>query len=339
MLAGGLRPIDPYAHVIEQQVRAHGCHHVGAGGVDRRQVGHTITQLEGTHQVLVTPGRVLGLVAELFQCIGLQVARSLIVRVGKDHMFEYFRSPAIVTLGDRLLGLVHDDLSATHELDVLLPGLDRRQRMQVGRVAVVPAQVALVNRLGVVVDRTVIAAVMPLLAGAVRQLQLLGDFGHGQALVGQVQRLVVDVLEHIALVGNEFDDALLAPHRPMVLSKHNLHLAAIAVDDLVQGLPPVGGVAHLGAAQGIEVVQSVGGVLGSVEQLELWEPDQHFGWRLGARCHLELHLDAVYRAFFAGFGNRVGRWNQGECTKGGGLAEARVHLAFCTAWKHRAVLV
>ncbi|MCY1402487.1 hypothetical protein D9M71_176300 [compost metagenome] len=72
-----------------------------------------------------------------------------------------------------------------------------------------------------------------------------------------------------------------------MLGQDHLDLVAIGVDGLVQGLPPVRGIAHLRAAQGIEVVQGVRGVFGGVEQFELREPDEHFRRRLGARGHLE----------------------------------------------------
>ncbi|MNN92133.1 hypothetical protein D3C81_2103690 [compost metagenome] len=100
-------------------------------------------------------------------------------------MLEHLRRPAVVALGDRFLGLGQDCIGTAHEFDVLLARFGRWQWEQVGRVAVIPAQVALVDGLGVMVDRTVVATVVPLVAGALRQLDLLGDLGHGEPLVGQ----------------------------------------------------------------------------------------------------------------------------------------------------------
>jgi hypothetical protein len=50
---------------------------------------------------------------------------------------------------------------AAHVLDVLAPALDGRQRVEAGGVGVVPAEVALVDRLRVVAVRAVVAARVP----------------------------------------------------------------------------------------------------------------------------------------------------------------------------------
>ena len=56
---------------------------------------------------------------------------------------------------------VYRTFSLLVDLDEL-PGLDRRVGVEVGRIAVEPAEVALVDRLGVVADRPVEAAGVPL---------------------------------------------------------------------------------------------------------------------------------------------------------------------------------
>ncbi|MNJ62077.1 hypothetical protein D3C77_578990 [compost metagenome] len=126
------------------------------------------------------------------------------------------------------------------------------------------------------VDRAVVAAVGPFITGGGGQFELLGDLGHGVTLVCQVQRLIVNVLEHVALAGEKVDDACLAPGWPVVLSQDYFDLVTVGVDSQVQGLPPVGSITYLGAAQSVEVVQGMSGIFGGVEQLELREPDQHF---------------------------------------------------------------
>jgi len=59
--------------------------------------------------------------------------------------------------------------------------------MQIGRIAVEPAQIALVDRLGVVVQRSVVVPRMPLAGQGRRQLQILGDLHRIQPVVGQAQ--------------------------------------------------------------------------------------------------------------------------------------------------------
>ena len=72
---------------------------------------------------------------------------------------------------------------------------------QVGRVAVEPAEVALVDRLHVVADRAVVAVGVPRRVERRRHLDHLGDLDAGVALVHQPQRLVVQVGVQVALLG------------------------------------------------------------------------------------------------------------------------------------------
>ena len=58
-------------------------------------------------------------------------------------------------------GLGHHGVGPAHALDVAGRGLDRRVRPQAGRVAVEPAEVALVDGLHVVADRPVVAVGVP----------------------------------------------------------------------------------------------------------------------------------------------------------------------------------
>src|SRR5205085_10088748 len=64
---------------------------------------------------------------------------------------------------------------AAHVFDIFPPGLDRRQRIEVGGVGIIPAEIFLIDRLHIVPDVAVIAARMPRAFEAFRQRDGLGD--------------------------------------------------------------------------------------------------------------------------------------------------------------------
>lgn len=89
-------------------------------------------------------------------------------------------------------------------------------------VTVVPAEVALVDRLDVMAERPVVAAIGPLRLQRRWQLELLRDLGADKALVHAPQGLVVHVAVRIALLCEELRDALSTPNRPVVLGEHDV---------------------------------------------------------------------------------------------------------------------
>ena len=129
---------------------------------------------------------------------------------------QHLDDPAVVAVVVGAAGLGHGRVGAAHGGDVALRGLHRRVLPQVGRVGVVPAHVALVDRLHVVADRPVVAVGVPGRLERGRQLQHLRDLRAHVALVHQPQRLVVDVGVHVALHGQELDRPLTAPGGPVV---------------------------------------------------------------------------------------------------------------------------
>ena len=142
----------------------------------------------------------------------------------------------------------------------------RRVRPQPAGVAVEPAHVALVDGLDVVADRAVVAVGVPRLLQRGRHLEVLGDLDAGEALVEQSQRLVVQIGVQIPLQGQEFDDPVAAPGRPVVRGEHDVGAVGEAVDGLGQIARPAVRVADQRAAQRQQVVQVVGGVLGHAQR-------------------------------------------------------------------------
>ena len=114
--------------------------------------GDPLAQLLRAHQEEVAPGRVLGAVAELLERVGLQLPRRLVLGLGEDEVVDDLGDPAVVARLEGLARLLQHRLGAAHELDVAARLLDRRVLPEVGRVAVEPAHVALVDRLHVVAD-------------------------------------------------------------------------------------------------------------------------------------------------------------------------------------------
>ena len=215
-------------------------------------------------------------------------------------MVEKSRRPPEVALVERLLGELHDAVDAAERLDVALGECFGRVRPQPRGVAVEPAHVALIDRLHVMADRTVVTVGVPRLLERGRHPELLGDLGTGVALIEQPQRLVVQVRVQIALGGQELDDAFAAPRRPVVRRERDVHTVGEVLDCLGEVARPDVRVADQRAAQRQQVVQVVSRVLRHAQCAVTREVEVHLGGRLGARRHLELDLDAVDRVLFAG---------------------------------------
>ena len=210
---------------------------------------------------------------------------------------------------------------------------------QPARVAVEPTHVALVDRLHVVAHRPVVPVGVPGPLQRGRHLEHLGDFDAGVALVEQAQRLVVQVGVQIPLQRKEFDDALPPPRRPVVGSEHHIGAIGKGVDGLGEVAGPGVRVTHQRAAQGQQVVQIVGGVLGHAQRAEAREIEVHFGGRLGAGRHLELDLHAVDGVLLTGLPDVDGRNDDADLAGGRGLTEPATHVALGSARQQRAVHV
>ena len=156
----GFGSVDLDGEGVEQHLRAE-------VGDDVRQRGRgrgaevAGAQFHGGGQELTAPGAVLSAVAELGEHVGQQGLGLGVARFGEHHVVEDLGGPAQVAVGKGTAALGHHLVRAAHELDVAPGFLLRRVLPQPGRVAVVPAQVALVDRLDVVADRAVVAVRVP----------------------------------------------------------------------------------------------------------------------------------------------------------------------------------
>jgi hypothetical protein len=177
-----------------------------------------------------------GLVAELFQRVRLEVLGGLVVGVREHGVVDDFGDPAVVAELKRAAGLVQQCVGAAHELDVAFGGVLGRERVQVGGVAVKPAEVVDVGGLDVVVERSVVATHRPVAVELRGELDQFGDLDRGVAVVGQPERLVVDEAVAVASFVEDLEDSLTTPHGPVVHAVHRLGAVAPELDRLFQVL-------------------------------------------------------------------------------------------------------
>ena len=121
--------------------------------------------------------------------------------------------------------------------------------------------------------------------------------------------------------------------------EHDVGTVGESVDGLGEVTRPGVRVADQGAAQGEQVVQIVGGVLGHAQCAETREIEMHLGGRLGARRHLELDLDSVDGVRLAGVGDVDGRDDDGDLAGGWGLAKPATDLPLRSPFQQGAVHV
>jgi hypothetical protein len=97
-------------------------------------------------------GAVLGAVRQLLQGVGVQVAGCAVLLVGEHRVVEKRRGPTKVAGVKGLLGDGDDPVDPADRVDIAGGEFGPRVRPQPGRVAVEPAEVALVDGLDVVTD-------------------------------------------------------------------------------------------------------------------------------------------------------------------------------------------
>ena len=193
-------------------------------------------------------------------------------------------------------------------------------------IGVVPAEIFLVDRLHIVPDVAVIAARVPGAFEARRQSDRLGDFGRGQPVIHQADGLVVRELVEIALLADHGVDALIAPHRPVMLAAHRLRLAAPHLQRLAEIFRPRQRVAHVGAAERQQIVEIMRAVFGEVQQLVARDVEMHLRRRFAVRRHLEFEFEPVDDALVAGRHDQIGRAQQRHRARRHRLAEAAIDL-------------
>ena len=180
------RPLRVDAHCRE--VEQHGGGR-GRQDVDVERVGRTwrdaARQFLRAGEIDVAPRTGFGLIGQLGVDAGEQFFRRSIARFGEDDVIQQRCRPTIFPGRNRGARARQHRVGAAHRGDVQ-PGRGfRRQRVEMGRIRVVPAHVALVHGLAVVAHRAVVATVEPLRGQRLRQRQPLCDLAGGVAGVHQ----------------------------------------------------------------------------------------------------------------------------------------------------------
>src|SRR5258705_11693029 len=106
---------------------------------------------------------------------------------------------------------IEDRYRPAHVFDVSLPGLDRRQWIEMDGIGVVPAEIFLVDRLHIVPDMAVVATPVPRAVEAFRQTNCLADFGCRQSVIHQATGLVGRELLEVTLLADHVVHAVAAP--------------------------------------------------------------------------------------------------------------------------------
>ena len=201
--------------------------------------------------------------------------------------------------------------------------------MQVSRIAIVVAKIEVIHRAGVMANRAIVAAAGPVVGKCWRQLNHVSDFIHGVALVCQVQGLIVNVLDGIAIFTNIIIDMLIAPDWPGVWHKQYFRFVTPHIQRFVQVLGPLAGVAGFRAAQGVEVVQGVSGVLGGAQRFQGRNIEMHFRGCFAAWGHQEVKLQTIDNHLLASSDNCFGWRNNARVAGRQRNTEAITHVALC----------
>ena len=235
--------------------------------------------------------------------------------------------PTEITGIKRLAGNVDHPIDTTHRCHVAQRCRLGRMLPQSARVAIEPAHIALVNRLDIVADRSVITVGVPGLFQRRWHGEVLGDLDAGVTLVELAQGLVMQIGIEIALQAEEFHDALAAPGGPVVRGERDIGAISEGVDGLGQIPRPRSRVTHQCAPQSQQIMQIVGGILGHAQRPELRKVEVHFGRRLSPGCHLKLNLDTINDVHLTGGGDVQGRHDDRDLAGRGVLPESAPDLA------------
>ena len=344
-------------HQVDLQVLALGAGAIQAGGhgfqeaFDRRLQQHVhelrlgralarraVAQFVRCRQVAVAPGRGLRHIAHLVVGLGQQLLGRLVGRVAEHRVVQQLCRPAVVALVERGLRGRDRLVGATNQFKVALGRLLRRQRVQVGRVAVVGTQVELVDRLDVVAQVAVVAARAEESLQRCGQLHHVRNFLDRVAGIDQAHRLVVRVLVDIAVHGDELLDVGLAPDRPVVRGDVGLGILGL-FQRLVQVAGPAQRIAHLGAAHRQQVVHGLRQVLGAVVQLPVGQAERQLGRAFGAGHVVEHKVQAIDLQGLRRLVDQAIRLDDADGAVGHVLAQAGVHIALGRARQVAAELV
>ena len=137
----------------------------------------------------------------------------------------------------------------------------------------------------------------------------------------------MNVLDSIAIFTNIIIDMLIAPNRPGVRHKQYFRVVTPHIQCFVQILGPLAGVAGFRAAQGVEVVQGMRGILGGTQGFQGRNIEVHFRWRFATWGHQEVKLQAVDNHLLTSSHDSFSRCNNARVARCQRHAKAITHIA------------
>ena len=227
-----------------------------------------LAHFAGAGQVDVPPDRAFGLIAELFVTVGEPLARRCVGRVGEHAILGQIGGPAVIAGGISAADLFVQRLFPAKRANEQFCLFDGGPWIEIGRDAIIPAHVAIIDGLGIVADGPVEFARRPVRAQCRRQFEPFGNFCRGLAQVHPPHRLVVNIFIGVALMAEIGLDGRVAEARPMVGGEQHIGLFAPQALGFGQIAGPRLGIAHLGTAQGLDIVERRGGGLGGAQRLQ-----------------------------------------------------------------------
>ena len=122
----------------------------------------------GAGQIEVAPGAGFRLITHLFQDVGLQILRLLIVGLGKHQMVHQLGAPPVVAVLECLASELHDSVGTTHGRHIFACDFNGWKRVQGRRVTVEVSQIIIVNRTHVVALGAIVTLARPLICERLR---------------------------------------------------------------------------------------------------------------------------------------------------------------------------
>ena len=242
-------------------------------------------------------------------------------------MFKNLLGLPVLALVVKLPAFGHNLVGAAHHLYIERGGILRRQGEQGGGIAIPESQVALDDGAAVVLIGPVVAPGEPLVLEARGRFVDVVDLIDGDAVVGQIQDLVVEIGVHVPFPAQHFLNAFGAPTRPAMGLEEDLGRIAPLIEGDIDVLGPGEGVTHRGAPQGEDVVEAGDDVFSQPEGVEVGEPGIHFGRGFRAGRILEDHMHPVDFQLFDGLHNDPGGRQDADVAHRHGFADGHVDVA------------
>ena len=245
---------------VQHHLGRHACFHIAGTGFYPFNRLVAAAEFQSPRQVGVTPDAAFCLITQLFQRVRAQVPCFLIIRIGKDQLLGDLGHPLVLAFLIILTGFGKHRFGIAQVFRPLLSRGFRRQQVQVDRVGVIPAQIPLVDRFDIMVQRPVILPDIPDFPQLIRKFQHPGNFHRRIPFVGKMKRLVIDVFINCRRIFHILLNGFRSPVRPVMGLEHHIRLIPEQFFRFQDIFGPVTGIAHLGASQGVQVVHGAGAV-------------------------------------------------------------------------------